>query len=186
MEDRKLLRLLHEDPNAGMERLLNQYTGLVYAVVKSRLNGSCCVSSDIEDCVADVFTKFYTALSDYDPEISSIRSYLCVIARNLAINIAKKRSLEGGIFFDGEQPLLWVADDVTIDSELADEELRREVIRAVEGLGEPDSSIIFRKYYYGESSKEIARAVGLSVSNVDTRAHRALSKLRKMFGGNGI
>ena len=186
MEDKKLLRLLHKDPNAGMEQLLNQYTGLVYAVVKSKLDGSYYVSSDLEDCVADVFSKFYTELADYDPAMSSIKSYLCVIARNHAINVAKKRSLEGGISLDDEQSLLQVADDVMIDSELADEELRREVIRAVEDLGDPDSSIIFRKYYYGESSKEIAKATGLSVSNVDTRTHRALNKLRKMFGGNEI
>ena len=38
MEDNKLLRLLHKDPNAGMEQLMNQYTGLVYAVVKSKLD----------------------------------------------------------------------------------------------------------------------------------------------------
>jgi RNA polymerase sigma-70 factor (ECF subfamily) len=118
--------------------------------------------------------------------MSSIKSYLCVIARNHAINVAKKRSLEGGISLDDDQSLLQIADDVMIDSELADEELRRVVIRAVEDLGEPDSSIIFRKYYYGESSKEIANATGLSVSNVDTRTHRALNKLRKMFGGNEV
>ena len=186
MEDNKLLRLLHKDPNAGMEQLLNQYTGLVYAVVKSKLDDSYYVSSDIEDCVTDVFSKFYAELSDYDSKISSIKTYLCVIARNHAINVAKKRSLEGGISLDDEQSLLQIADDVMIDSELADEELRREVIRAVEDLGEPDSSIIFRKYYYGESSKEIARATGLSVSNADTRTHRALNKLRKMFGGNEV
>ena len=116
----------------------------------------------------------------------SIKSYLCVIARNHAINVAKKRNLEGGISLDDEQSLLQVADDVMIDSALENEELRREVIKAVEDLGEPDSSIIFRKYYYGESSKEIARAIGLSVSNVDTRTDRALNKLRKMFGGNEI
>ena len=186
MEDRKLLRLLHKDPNTGMEQLLNQYTGLVYAVVKSKLDGSHYISSDIEDCVADVFSKFYTELAAYDPAMSSIKSYLCVIARNHAINVAKKRSLEGGISLDDGQSFLQIADDVTIDSELTDEELRREVIKAVEDLGEPDSSIIFRKYYYGETSKEIATATGISVSNVDTRAHRALNKLRKMFGGNEI
>jgi len=184
VEDKRLLRLLHKDPNAGMEQLLNQYTGLVYAVVKGKLDGSFHVSSDLEDCVADVFSKFYTELADYDPAMSSIKSYLCVIARNHAINVAKRRSLEGGISLDDGQSLLQVADDVMIDSELADDELRREVIKAVEDLGEPDSSIIFRKYYYGESSKEIAKATGLSVSNVDTRTHRALNKLRKMFGGN--
>ncbi len=37
MEDGKLLRLLHKDPNAGMEQLMNQYTGLVYAVVRGKL-----------------------------------------------------------------------------------------------------------------------------------------------------
>ena len=186
MEDKKLLRLLHKDPNTGMEQLLKQYTGLVYAVVKSKLDGSYYVSSDIEDCVAEIFSKFYTELADYDPAMSSIKSYLCVIARNHAINVAKKRRLEGGISLDDDQLPLQVADDVMIDSELADEDLRCEVLRAIEELGEPDSSIIFRKYYYGESSKEIARATGLSVSNVDTRTHRALNKLRKMFGGNEV
>lgn len=186
MEDNKLLRLLHKDPNAGMEQLMNLYTGLVYAVVKSKLDDSYYVSSDIEDCVADVFSKFYTELSDYDPKISSIKTYLCVFARNQAINASKRRSLEGGISLDDERSLLQVADDVLIDSELAEDELRREVIKAVEDLGEPDSSIIFRKFYYGESSKDIAKAVGLTVSNVDTRTHRALNKLRKMFGGNEV
>lgn len=178
MEDNKLLRLLHKDPNDGMEQLMNQYTGLVYAVVKSKLDDSYYVSSDIEDCVADVFSKFYAELSDYDPKISSIKTYLCVIARNQAINVSKRRNLEGGISLDDEQSLLQVADDVMIDSELAEDELRREVIKAVEDLGEPDSSIIFRKFYYGESSKDIAKAVGLTVSNVDTRTHRALDSTR--------
>jgi RNA polymerase sigma-70 factor (ECF subfamily) len=184
VEDKKLLRLLHKDPNAGMKQLLKQYTGLVYAVVKGRLEGFYCVSSDIEDCVADVFSKFYTELSGYDPEQSSIKSYLGAMARNHAINLAKKRRLEGGVSLDDEAFLLQVADDVMIDSQRAEAELVSEVIKAVEDLGEPDSSIVFCKYYYGESSKEIAKAVGLTVSNVDTRAHRALNKLRKMFGGN--
>jgi len=143
------------------------------------------ISSDIEDCVADVFAKFYTELSGYDSGRSSIRSYLCVIARNHAINVSKKRSLEqGAVSLDDDETVLQVADGVLIDSELAADELRREVIKAVENLGKPDSSIIFRKYFYGESSKEIAAALGLTVSNVDTRTHRALNKLRKMFGGN--
>lgn len=184
MDDNKLLRLLRKDPNAGMEQLMDQYTGLVFSVVRSKLADSYYVSSDIEDCVADVFSKFYTELSDYDPTILNIKAYLCVIARNHAINVAKRRCREVGISHDAEQSLTLSADDVMIESELADDELRREVIWAVEGLGEPDSSIIFRKFYYGESSRQIAKATGLTVSNIDTRTHRALRKLRKMFGGN--
>ena len=186
MHDDKLLRLLHNDPNAGMEQLMDQYAGLVYAVVKGKLDTSYYISSDVEECVADVFSKFYTELSNYNPKISGIKTYLCVIARNHAINISKKRSYECSISLDDEHSLLQIADDVMIESELTDAELRREVIRSIETLGEPDSSIIFRKYYFGESSKDIAKALRLSVSNVDTRTHRALTKLRNEFGGDSL
>ena len=183
MEDGKLLRLLHKDPNTGMEQLMKQYTGLVYAVVKGRLVNSNCISSDIEDCVADVFSKFYTALSEYDPTRASIKSYLCVMARNHAVNLAKRRSFTESLSLDDEDAILQIADEGSFEREVAEQELCREVIRAVEALGEPDSSILVRKYYYGESSAEVASALGMTVSNVDTRAHRALQKLRKTFGG---
>ena len=184
MDDKRLLRLLHKDLDAGIEKLMDQYAGLVYAVVKGRLVDSYYISSDIEECAAEVFIKFYTGLSDYDPEISSIKSYLCVIARNHAMNLAKRRSRQATVSLDDEESFLQIADDVLIESKLEEDELRREVIKAIEELGEPDSSIIFRKFYYGEASKDIAKAIGLTASNVDTRAHRALNKLRKTFGGD--
>lgn len=180
MEDSKLLRLLHTDPNAGMEQLMNQYTGLVCSVIKSRFSDSLYVSSDIEDCAAEVFAKFYFELENFKPEAASIKTYLCVMARNSAINLAKKRSRqqENVTTLDNISD-----DDIPIESNHNEAELRKEVLRAVEELGAPDSEIIFRKFYYGEASKEIADKLGLTVSNVDTRAHRALNKLRKRFGG---
>ncbi|MBE7092901.1 MAG: sigma-70 family RNA polymerase sigma factor [Clostridiales bacterium] len=187
MEDSKLLRLLHKDPSAGMEQLMNQYAGLVYAVVKGKYTGSCYVSTDFEDCVADVFSEFYTELAKYDPKISSIKSYLCVLARYHAIDVARKRVRQRGDFsLDDEDSLLQIADNFTIEGDIAEDEIRHEVLSAVKELGEPDSSIIIRKYYFGESSKDIADALKLTVSNVDTRTHRALNKLRKLFGGKEV
>ena len=183
MEDSRLLRLLRKDPNAGMERLMDQYAGLVWAVVKSRLDPSFALSFDAEDCVADVFSSFYAELSRFDPTKASIKTYLCIMARNRAINLSKKRCREGRIPSDEARLLLQPSDDIEIDSELSEAELRREVIEAVTALGQPDSSILFRKLYYGESSKEIAAALGMTVSNVDTRTHRALNKLRSRLGG---
>ena len=185
MEDTKLLlRLLHKDPSAGMEQLMNQYAGLVYAVVKGKLAGSFCVSSDIEDCVADVFSEFYADLPKYDPKISSIKSYLCVLARNNAIDILRKREKQhGDVSLDDDERFIQIADDENATNE---DELRREVLSAVKSLGHPDSAIIIRKYYLGESSKEIAESLNMTVSGVDTRTHRALNKLRKLFGGKEV
>ncbi len=184
MEDKKLLSILQKDPSDGLERLMDQYAGLVYAVVKGKLSGSCCVSSDIEDCVSDVFSEFYTELSKYDPNISSIKSYLCVLARHRAIDVVRKREKQrGDVSIDDEEQLLQIPDDQTVDGALVEKELRREVFSSIKELGAPDSDIIIRKYYLGQSSKEIADALKLTVSSVDTRAHRALAKLRKISGG---
>ena len=57
MEDGALIKLLHSDKNKGMEQVLKKYTGFVFAIVKSRLC-EVCDSSEIEDCVSDVFIRF--------------------------------------------------------------------------------------------------------------------------------
>lgn len=184
MEDSKLLRLLRKDPSTGMEALMNQYAGLVYAVVRGRLIESFCVSSDVEDCVADVFSEFYVSLDKYDPKISSIKSYLCTLARYHATDVYRKREKQrGDLSLDDEESILQIADG---EGERDEDDLRREVLAAVRELGEPDASILLRKYYLGESSKEIAKTLHLTISTVDTRAHRAINKLQKLFGGKEV
>lgn len=183
MEDSKLLQLLHKDSSAGMEKLMDQYAGLVYAVVKGKLSESFCVSTDIEDCVADIFCEFYANIEKYDLSISSIKSYLCVLARYKATDVLRKRGRQCCVSLDDADSLLQIADEFTVEGDFLEDELRREVLNAIKLFGEPDSSIIIRKYYFGESSKEIADALKMTVSNVDTRTCRALNKLRKMFGG---
>ena len=183
MEDIKLLQLLHKDSSAGMEKLMDQYAGLVYAVVKGKLSESFCVSTDLEDCVADIFCEFYANIEKYDLSISSIKSYLCVLARYKATDVLRKRGRQCCVSLDDADSLLQIADEFTVEGDFLEDELRREVLNAIKLFGEPDSSIIIRKYYFGESSKEIADALKMTVSNVDTRTCRALNKLRKMFGG---
>lgn len=183
MEDIKLLQLLHKDSSAGMEKLMDQYAGLVYAVVKGKLSESFCVSTDIEDCVADIFCEFYANIEKYDLSISSIKSYLCVLARYKATDVLRKRGRQCCVSLDDADSLLQIADEFTVEGDFLEDELRREVLNAIKLFGNPDSSIIIRKYYFGESSKEIADALKMTVSNVDTRTCRALNKLRKMFGG---
>ena len=184
MDDLNLISLLNSDPNAGMEKLMDQYAGLVYSVVKNRLADSLCVSSDIEDCVSEVFSDFYIGLEKFNPQVSSIKSYLCVIARNSATDIVRRRSRQKEeLVSDDDSLIVFASDNDSAEVSYLEEELRREVLSAIKELGEPDSTIIIRKYYFGESSKQIARSLRLTVTAVDTRAHRALSKIKKIFGG---
>ncbi len=185
MEDSKLLQLLHSDPDAGMAALTAQYAALVYAVVRGAFAGATHLySSDIEDCVADAFSEFYLSLAGYDPTRCSVKSYLCVLARHNAIDLLRRRDKQcGQVSTDDEGASELIAQE-SPESELAEAELRQQVLSAIVSLGEPDAAILVRKYYLGASSLEIADALGMSVSNVDTRAHRAIEKLKKLLGGS--
>ena len=79
-----------------------------------------------------------------------------------------------------------LADAASLEGDFEDRERRRELIEAVKALKDPDREIIVRKYYLAQSSADIASALGLTVSNVDVRAHRAIHKLRKRFGGDDV
>ncbi len=183
VDDIKLFNLIKTDPEEGMRQLINQYSGLVYTVVKNKIS-SVCNSSDIEECVADVFSEFYINLDNYNVNLSHIKTYICSIANNRAINIYKKyqKKIEE-VSLDDEDVWIQIENKNLVENDAFTDEKRKEIIDAVKSLGEIDSMIIFLKFYLGESSKGISKRLGLTVSNVDTRTHRALKKLKEKLEG---
>ena len=108
------------------------------------------------------------------------------------------RSCAGGISKDGK-PACRGAGDFHLAAELEgaepdtaagpeDEaesrERRQELLSAIDALENTDREILLRKYFMSQNSKDIARIMHMTVSAVDTRAHRAVKKLRSILGGD--
>lgn len=174
MDDATLLVLLKRRPEAGMKQLMEQYAPLVYAVVKGKLSVPPFCRADIEACTADAFSEFYLALDSYRPGKGSIRSWLCAIARHNAVDMLRKSG-----------KTVTLKEDVLFETDMAEDVLRAQLLEAVRALEQPDREILLRKYYLGEPSKDIAARLGMTVSAVDTRSHRAVERLRKRLGGEG-
>lgn len=172
MTDKELLGLLKSNAHKGLKALMEQYGGLVYSAVKRKLSGFGIGETDIEACAADTFSEFYMDLDKFDLSKGSIKAWLCVIARHNAVDLARRNA---PLPLDEEQN----AVDCSLESDLEEHEMRLAVLEAVKALGEPDREILLRKFYFGESSKEIAERLKMSVSNVDTRTSRAVEKLRR-------
>ncbi len=183
MEDRELLEQLRKDPERGMTALIEAYGGLIYAVVRGKLRASAFGQADVEHCVADTFSEFYCDLERYSADRGSIKSWLCVIARHNALDRLRQHCRAGQTVSLDDESAAPVADDFSVEGDPEDRAFRRELAEAVKALGDPDREIIVRKYWLGQSSKEIAKALHMTVSNVDTRTHRAIGKLREQFGG---
>lgn len=181
MEDQVLLHLLKADPDRGIEQFIGQYAGLIYSIVAGRAGGAA-GAEDIEECVSDVIFEIYQKADSIDLGKGSLQAWTAVVAKHRAINLYRKKVREQGRtapFEDMEAQ----ADTADSEQEVLHSEERKRLLETVKSLGEPDSSIIMRKYYFGQRSREIAQDLGMTVSAVDTRLSRALNKLRTIWGG---
>lgn len=173
MQDSELLTLLRESPQKGFAAIMRQYSGYVRTIAANKLRGIGS-TEDIEEAVSDVFVLFYRWLQSHDPADVSLRALLAVIAKRHSINCYYKLTKHPAA--DSFEELLTEPHG---SEPLPDEQVA--LTEAVKSLGTPDSEIVLRRYYFGQSSKEIGEALGIKPNTVDQRLSRALKKLREMM-----
>lgn len=184
MTDEQLLQLLLEDPEAGCRQLLLQYTDLVYAIVRRRLGG-CCNAGELEEICSDILFAFYQKRSQIDLSRGTIRALLTTIAGRMCIDRYRQCV---------KRPTRVSSETVTLAETLEDEsptpemqllqkEQNANLIAAVHALGEPDTSIVLWRYFFGASAAEIAARLSMRRGTVEVRLSRAIKKLRKRLGG---
>ncbi len=175
MTDHELLTLLRENPESGFRELLRLYSGYVYTIVRGKLC-DCGTQEDIEETVSDVFVQFYLWMQAHPEAPANIRALLAVIAKRHSIN--RFYALTKQPVCDSYEQLLTEQPD---SSAAPDEAVL--LMEAVRSLGEPDCEIILRRYYFGQTSKEIGRALGIKPNTVDQKLSRSIKKLRELWKG---
>ena len=166
MTDRERIELLRQDPERGMEEIVAEHTGLLWAVAARLLQET----EDIKDCVNGTFAEFFYHQERYDPEKGSLKAYLAVITKRLAFKQYQANQQQS-------------ATDVETLDETGDAflrlEQREELEAALTALEPVDQQIIRMKYYDGMTAKEIAASLGLPYETVKKRHQRSLKKMKK-------
>ena len=159
--------------------LFDKYFNYVYTIVFSRLR-SCASREDIEECVGDVFADVYMRFDEHRAFEGDPTGFVGTVARRKAADMYKRltKNKFGSISIDDEEAAEIEAPDNTADT-VEKKELRDSLIKCVELLGEPDSTIIIQKYFFMRSSTEISKLVSLTPEAVRVRCSRALKKLRE-------
>ena len=173
MTDDALLAMLHDTPEKGFAAIVRQYSGYVYTIAANQLRGVAS-AEDIEEAVSDVFWMLCQWLQAHDTEQVGLRALLAVMAKRHSIN--RYYALTKQPAADSFEQLLCVPQSGETPP---DEQVM--LMQAVQALGEPDSEIILRRYYFGQSSKEIGAALDLKPNTVDQKISRGLKKLRAML-----
>lgn len=183
LQDKQLLHLLSNYPDKGLDALINSYTGYVYTIVHNKLS-AVFTELDIEECVSDVFYEIYKTKATINLQKGSIKSYICTISKYKAIDMYRKHYKHREMLFDDSE-LQKNANTFDIDTETMaiNRETKSIIIDAIKLLGEPDSEIFIRKYYFEQSTKCISKILGIKENTIDKKISRGLKKLKITLGG---
>ena len=118
-------------------------------------------------------------------EKGSIKAYLAVIARRRAIDRFKGALKEQSHRKElDESDYYAIPDSAPGPEKTAMTKEQGAFLRAaIAKLGEPDTDIIFRRYYLEQPVAEIADAVGMKRPAVSKRIERALERLKVLMEG---
>ncbi len=179
IRDEYILRLMKKDSQAGMDLVIETYGSLVTFIISRKIS-SICSESDVEECAADTFVDLYNQLDKIDLKKGSLKGYISLIARRRAIDRFNVAIREYDHMAEADESRFEIIPDDAPGPEdtVVTEETGACLIDAVKGLGEPDSEILFRRYYLEQTVNEIADALGMNRPAVSKRISRALDKLR--------
>ena len=124
-----------------------------------------------EDVTATAFERAYRKRSRFDPSRGNGRAWLFGIARNAALDELRRRSRQAEL---SAEPV----DATSPGTEHS--ELRLLLVGALEKLDARERELVALKFFAGLSNIEIAAVLKVSESNVGTKLHRAVTKLREV------
>ena len=157
---------------SAFERIFHKYYPMVFCFIKGMLKDE----GRAEDIAQDIFTKLWINRFRLD-EDTSLKNYLCVMARNEALNVLKSKRVKSIVLQpDVQEPKILepAVEDVYNVSEMEDR-LRKDI----EAMP-PQRRLIFKMSRYENlSNLEIAIRLNLSVRTVEKHIQLALKDLRR-------
>ncbi len=180
--DVELMARAGEGDHEAFRRLVERHQHAVVGTVAKMLGNP----SEAEDIAQQVFFRLWRHAKRYRPE-AKFTTYLFTITRNLVFNETRRLSRRKEVSADEREEnshTLIEADPVRQpDNELLQDELRREVDKAIAALPDAQRLAVVLRRYEQMPYEEIAVVLDLSVSAVKSLLFRARTTLKDLLKG---
>ena len=183
MDDSQIVELYcHRDENAICETN-RKYGAYCFTIAENILSNG----EDAEECVNDTWLKTWNSIPPQKPAL--LKLFLAKITRNVSFDKYRKKvtSKRGGgeIVFAIEELEDCLSSSADVESEICQKELKSTINRFLHSLPERDCNIFLRRYFYVESTSEIAARYGLKENNVLLILSRTRKKLKSHLQKEG-
>lgn len=173
MEDHQIIRLLFQRSETAITELHLKFGGLCRSVISNILSDR----RDVEECTNDTYLRVWNSIPPQRPD--RLDSYLARIARNAALdrydyNSAGMRNT--GLTLAYEELALYLPSR---SRETDAVEFRTFLNQFLRNLPKTGRMMFVRRYWYGESVCEIAKAFQCTEEKVKSSLFRTRKKLRE-------
>lgn len=175
MQENTVGRLLLEKNEQGMDALLLHYGPLMRYIIAPILQNP----QDREDCLSEVSMRVWEKIGQFDGEKGSFHAWLTAITRNTALNHARKASGSSAEELSESTP----SPELSPEETLLKKERQEALKTALSRLSYKDRLLFYRKYYYRQSTAQIAAELGMTERAVEGKLYRVKKQLRKSLGG---
>ncbi|MBR5682587.1 MAG: sigma-70 family RNA polymerase sigma factor [Ruminococcus sp.] len=186
MTDQEFKKHMERSPEDCMRAIFDEYCNYVYVIAATKLK-SCGTTEDIEECVSDVFTEVFKRINYIGEREGDLKGFIGVIAKRKAIDMYRKLNAKADrTISSDDETFIEIASGENIIESAEMSERNSILLNKIKELGEPDTSIIIKQYYYNMTVAEIGKAISMTAAAVQKRSVRARQKLKKMLCEVGI
>jgi RNA polymerase sigma-70 factor (ECF subfamily) len=172
--DATVMVAFREKASGAAEALYDRYASRVYGLGLVLLRNS----TDAEDLVQGTFLKAWRRASTFDPKRGSLDTWFLLIARGLAIDLLRRRTLEAKKL--SANPMRSEVSEEPGPEQYAEQyDLIRHARKAMDQLPSAQRAALELAYIEGRSSTEVAALEGIPVGTAKTRIRLGIIALRK-------
>ena len=178
VQEQEMIALLQQHDERGMDALLLHCGPLMRYIIAPIVPNAL----DREECLSEASLRVWNKIAQFDAARGSWSAWLTAVTRNTALNFQRSvqhhssvQSIPEGTPAPGASP----------EEAMLRAERSAALHDALARLGQNDRALFYRKYYYLQSTAQIAAELGMTARAVEGRLYRLKKQLRRMLGGEG-
>ncbi len=172
--DEDLMARLRRGHDEALRVLYERYAGPLYNFANRLLMDP----GRAEEVLQETFLRVYKDRIAFRP-VATFKTWAFTIARNLCLDILRSAPRSSEV---AANPLPEVADPTPSPLDMLDRSEHEAALRrALSELPPEDREVVLLSRYHGLRYREIAGIISASEDAVKMRAHRALTRLRKIL-----
>lgn len=184
MDDTSIIKLFFDRNEQAIQETDRKYGGYCYSIAYNILANQ----EDSEESVSDTYLSAWNTIPPRKP--NPLAPFLGKIVRHISIDRWRKNGAlkRGG----GEMPLALeelqecISDDEQPENKLEQKELIRTVRQFLTDLTETERRVFVCRYWYLDTTADIAARFGFTENKVSMMLHRIRKKLQKYLKQEGF